>query len=119
MKKNLRKIAKSFIFNIPYGTKLAFIPGRFRFANSYFIGRYAQIFKWLANSNERSNFTYSLTPTSESYIAHTLAVALHTSSDVIAGYMQEPKQNQELLGHVKDASATSTFHYQPDGGAAV
>jgi predicted O-methyltransferase YrrM len=114
MKKNLRKIAKSVVYNIPYGTKLAFIPGRFRVANSYFIGRYAQIFKWLANSNERSNFTYSLTPKSESYIAHTLAVALHTSPDVIAGYMQEPKQNQELLRHVQTASANSTFRHEAD-----
>jgi predicted O-methyltransferase YrrM len=114
MKKNLKRVAKSIVYNAPYGAKLAFIPGRFRVANSYFIGRYLQIFKWLAISNERSNFTYSLTPKSESYIAHTLAVALHTSPDVIAGYMHEPKKNQELLHHVQTTSANSTFRHEAD-----
>jgi predicted O-methyltransferase YrrM len=114
MFQGLRKLIKPVVLRSRIATKLAFLPARFLLANRYFAPRYRKIFRWLIESNERTNFTYAMTPRSEAYIAHALALALGSAPETLLAYMQEPKADHALRRHVLSHTAGSARGYEAD-----
>lgn len=114
MNQNLRRAAKTLVFKLPYGPKLAYLPGRFRLGWSYCAPQFARLLVWLLRSNERQNFTYAITSRNEADIAHTLAVALDADPAILLAYMQEPKTDEALKRHIASAIAASPRRHEAD-----
>ena len=74
---------------------------RFSIASKYYNFKYLQIFNWLFNSKEDSNFTYSLNKTNLEYLAHTISIVTGSDFDICFKYLQEPYKNLELLKHIE------------------
>jgi len=66
---------------------------RFSIASKYYNFKYLQIFNWLFNSKEDSNFTYSLNKTNLEYLAHTISIVTGSDFDICFKYLQEPYKN--------------------------
>jgi predicted O-methyltransferase YrrM len=77
-----------------------YFPKRLRFATSWYNKRYFWILKWLFQSQETSNFTYDLTDKNIKYLIHTISIVLNKSYSEISGYLDEIKENEELLAHI-------------------
>ena len=103
----MRKILKL----IPFLKKTFHLFKRFQIASSYFNYKYIQIFKWLLNSKEESNFTYNLDKTNIEYLAHTLAIITDCSFEKIIKYIEEPISNKELEKYILEKIKTSANEY--------
>jgi predicted O-methyltransferase YrrM len=74
-----------------------------KFFGIYYRPRVATLLKQSFTSSEITNFTYDLTETNESYLAHTIALASGKPLSEIQGYIAEVRSDAELRAHVDNA----------------
>lgn len=70
--------------------------------------------RWLGASREDTNFTYDLTDINRTNMTASLAFALGRSVDEIESYFHEVEQDDELLTHIKNMTATSARRMRAD-----
>jgi hypothetical protein len=75
---------------------------RFIIATKYYNLKYLQIFKWVFNSKEDSNFTYSLNKSNIEYLAHCISIVTGCEFETSMIYLNEPMLNSELINHIKE-----------------
>ncbi len=56
---------------------------------------------WLFNSREITNYTYDLTNKNERYLASLISFILNVEINVVIGYMDELKNNEELISNIQ------------------
>lgn len=95
--RNRLKIAKSLF---KYGGIIYVKRDRFLIAFKYYESKINEIFRWLNESNELSNFTYDLTSINKQYLASLLAATTETDFGTVQGYMHELEQDLFLINHV-------------------
>ena len=86
------------------GARVFLLPIRAKLAISYLTPTMARMFKWLCMSRELDNFTYQLTVKGERYMAHSLALALGSTPEVMQVYFDELKSDTELREWIIDLS---------------
>ena len=76
------------------------IPPRAKMASSYLSPPIRLAFKWLFESRETSNFSYSLTNRNNLYLAHSIGAVTGQSVEKIKGYINEIENNENLKKHI-------------------
>ncbi len=89
----------------------AVIGGRFALATT------PQYLKWLAQSKEETNFTYSLSEMNLQYLAHTLAVVARTTPELVRLYIDELLDDRELADFIISKTRESAYRNVSDARA--
>ena len=76
-------------------------PKRLALAFSYFESPMQQIFHWLFQPREVTNFTYDLTDINKDYLASFISVMTAVSVPQIRSYVDEPDEDDELRRHIR------------------
>ena len=79
------------------------IPGRLRFAFTYFAPALKNIYSWLYKSREDSNFTYDLTDQNKDYVASFVSAITNCSLSQVRSYIAELDGDLALREHVRSA----------------
>src|SRR5215470_16763730 len=93
---------------------ILFVPLRLKRAARYYTPKISEIIAWLRQSREDTNFTYSITDTNQTYLAHTLCVISGCSYDRVLSYVREPAGDFELQRHVMQCSSQKPHCYYSD-----
>ncbi len=83
------------------------IPERLSVASSYVEPPLRQVFSWLFQSREVTNFTYDLTDTNKDYLAAMISVVTRAPVAQVRSYVDEPAGDEELLEHVRSCTLQS------------
>lgn len=73
-----------------------------------------QILKWGIRSNEDTNYTYYLTPTNITYLAHTIAVVMGVSPAIVLEYIHEAREDKDLRESILTSIKHSNFKHTAD-----
>ncbi len=76
-------------------------------AGRYFRKPVINLFKWLFNSRETTNFTYDLEENNKCYLASLIADVTNIEFNVIMAYIREVEEDKELRRHIIDATIRS------------
>jgi len=90
------------------------MPLRMRGALRYFLPSIGKVVRWTFASREIANYTYDLTETSVSYLAHTVSVITGADPLVAKRYLSEIQRDDSLKRHVRDLTTSSTMRHSSD-----
>ena len=76
------------------------IPLRLLRASRYYNKRYLQILKWGFSSREGGNYTYDLTESNMTYLAHIVSIASGATFLEIQSYINEARKDKLLETHI-------------------
>ena len=97
----------------PFGAA-ANIPVRLFRAFAYYAPKLRKIFVWAFQSREDTNYTYSLSDHSLSYLAHTIAVVTGANIQTVQAYIDEAQSDDRLKDTVISALRESQFRFVSD-----
>ena len=94
--------------------KLLLVPVRMHGALRYFRPSIGKAIRWSFISREVANYTYDLTGTNLSYLAHTVSVVTEVDPAIVAQYLQELSADDTLKQHVLQQTASSGMKHCSD-----
>ena len=104
---------KRYVKNTPI-RRYYFLPHRLKFALRSQSTPVKEIFKWLVNSNETSNFTYELTDLNRKYLCAFIAVVANTTADTVESYISEIENDSQFNSLIKNKTLSSADKYVSD-----
>ena len=90
------------------------MPMRMRGALRYFVPGIARVMRWTFTSREFANYTYDLTETNLSCLAHTISVATGVDHSLARAYLLEIQTDNSLREHVRKLTASSGMRHSSD-----
>ncbi len=90
-----------------------FFP-RFWLAMRFHTIRLGQIFRWLFQSREDTNFTYNLTPANKLYLANMISVITGASVEAIQNLFREVETDNVLRQHILTKTRASPYRIVAD-----
>lgn len=94
--------------------RIILIPYRLKLALSYYVKPLKNIFAWLIESREHTNFTYDLEDLNEEYLVSFISVITKTDIDKVKSYLLEIKQDKQLNQHIKELTSLSDKSFVAD-----
>ncbi len=102
-----------FLYAIRKSRIINFFP-RFWLAMRFHTVRLGQIFRWLIQSREDTNFTYNLTPANKLYLANMISVITGESVAVIQTLFREVETDDVLRQHILTKTRSSQYRIVAD-----
>lgn len=90
---------KRFLVQTPVGGVLL-MPFRFATAVGHYAPKFKYILGWTFASRETTNFTYEITAKNQEYLAHIISVVTGVSYAMVAGYLREVQEDENIKRHV-------------------
>ena len=90
---------------------------RARTATAYYREPLSNMVRWLFESNEMTNFTYDLEEDNARYLAALISDVTGVEVDEVSKFFRELVEDQELSGHISDATRRSDFAHVADAEA--
>ena len=85
------------------------LRNRRKLARNYFRPQFKQLNRWLAESNEDTNFTYDLESTNQNYLAAFVAHIVERPLDDVLGYFHEILSDEKLAAHIADRTRQASI----------
>lgn len=73
-------------------------------AMTYYDSRLERLERWVRESKETTNFTYELHPINYSYLASFVAIVTGVSKEIVAHYIDEVLNDEQLRTHVRNVT---------------
>jgi hypothetical protein len=90
------------------------MPMRMRGALRYFLPSIGKAIRWTFTSREFANYTFDLTETNISYLAHTISVATGVDFLLAKDYLREIQADDSVKRHVQNLTASSGMKHSSD-----